>query len=92
MSEAEEREKARQQAGQDLVDIAALKKSEPFNRYWLRFLAQKKEQLREKFTDEPPEKCSHEEREIRRRLLKFCEELEGMMAQHEAVCRATVES
>lgn len=88
MTDAEAKIKARQQAAEDLDDINALRQPGPFQRYWMRHLKLKREKMRVAFEDDVPEKCSHEEREIRRRILKSYDELLGMMAQHEASARA----
>lgn len=92
MTDAEAKIKARQQAAEDLEDIAALKRPGPFERYWLRHLRLKREAIKKAFEDDAPEKCSHEEREIRRRILKSYDELLGMMASHEVSARAVAPS
>jgi hypothetical protein len=93
MTDDEAKIKARQQAAEDLEDINALKQATgPFQRYWMRHLRLKREAMRVSFENDPPDKCSHEEREIRRRILKSYDELLGMMAQHEASARAVAPS
>lgn len=88
MTDAESKIKARQQAAEDLEDIAFLKREGPFQRYWLRHLRLKREAMRVSFENDPPLTCTHEEREIRRRILKSYDELLGMMALHEASARS----
>lgn len=80
----------RQQAAEDLEDIAFLERNTNFNRYWLRHLKAKRAAMQASFENDSPEQCSHEEREIRRRILKTYDELLGMMAQHQATARAMV--
>lgn len=87
MTDAESKAKSRQLAAEDLEDIASLRRDPHFNRYWLRRLAQKREQVRVSFENDPPASCSHEEREIRRRILKAYDELTEMMASDEASAR-----
>lgn len=83
----QETERVRSQASEDLMDIASLKKDGPFNRYWMRQLAAKREQMLRRYVEEDSDKCPHEEREILRRLIKFCDELNRMPAEHEASAR-----
>lgn len=87
-SDYNEADKARQQAAEDLADIAELKRTVSFSRYWLRHLAKRKNELAAAFKNDPPAKCSPEERETLRRLLLFCEELEAMPDQHAASAAA----
>jgi transposase len=79
-----ESEAARKQASEDLVDIAALRQSTPFTRYWVRRLKSKRASLAKSFEDDPPAKVDAAEREILRRMIKFCDELERMPAQDAA--------
>lgn len=81
-------DEARARASQDLVDIAALQKFEAFNRYFLPRLKRKREELRVKFEDDPPDKCGHEEREIRRRILKTYDEIFRVMAEDAKAAQA----
>jgi hypothetical protein len=83
----DDRTQAERQATQDVADIIALRGVESFNRYWLRRLAQKREEARKRLEDDPPDKCDKDEREIQRRLLKAYKELEGLMAVDEAAAR-----
>ncbi len=80
------------QAQEDLIDIADLKKSVPFTRYWLRHLNRKRDEARKIFEEAPPEKCSHEEREIQRRIIRAYTELLGMMDQHQATQAKVVQA
>lgn len=80
--------KAAQQAAEDLEDIAGLERSHHFNRYYLRRLRAKREAVRVSFENDTPEQCSHEEREIRRRILKAYDDLLGMLAQDAASARS----
>jgi hypothetical protein len=80
--------KAAQQAAEDLEDIATLERTAAFSRYFLRRIRAKREDVRVAFENDPPEKCSHDEREIRRRIMKAYDELLGMMAQDRATAGA----
>lgn len=53
----------RQTAAQDMADASALEKYEPFQRYWLRRLRQRHDELQGEFESTP---MSHEMREIKR--------------------------
>lgn len=75
---------SQERALHDLQDIAALRTSEAFNRYFLRRLKAKKEDIRKVFTYDPPTKITPDQREQLRVLLLFCEELEKMMSEDEA--------
>ena len=52
----------------DLADISVLEKNEQFNRFYLRRLRERRDQIHERFETDPPEKCDKDEREILRRL------------------------
>jgi len=82
--------KQKEQAHQDLADIVALRDLPAFNRYFIRRLQMKREAVRVAFENDPPEKCSHEEREIRRRILKTYDELLVMMQQDQRAAMSIV--
>lgn len=87
-----ESELARRQASEDLVDIAALKQSTAFTRYWLRQLRSRRDALLVSLVEDPPSKVDAAEREIIRRLIKQLNELEKMPAQHAASAEALLRS
>ena len=68
---------------QDLGDIRALQESEPFNRYFLRRLAEKKVKIESSFRNDPPATVDKDEREILRRILAVFDELQAMMTKEE---------
>lgn len=70
----------------DMDDIAELRKSTPFNRYFVRRLKQKLEAMNETLRHAKPEKCDKEEREIVRRIMLEYEHLLGMMDAEENIC------
>jgi hypothetical protein len=72
----------------DLSDIADLRRSESFNRYFIRRLQQKHDATRKSFEDDPPEVTDKDEREVLRRLMKAYRELLGMMDADEASIRS----
>lgn len=72
--------RAKQQEAEDLADIAELKRTVGFERYWMRHLRLKIKKLATALKDDP---MTHEEREITRQKLLFAEELEKMMRVHE---------
>ena len=79
---------SREIAAKQLADIEALERNENFQRYFLPRLRSKRLQVYEKFRNDPPEKCSYEEREIRRRLLDVYDEILKMMETDKAVNRS----
>jgi hypothetical protein len=64
-----------------LVDIAALRQSTPFTRYWVRRLRSRRESLVKSLIHDAPPKVDATEREVLRRLVIFCDELEKMPSQ-----------
>jgi hypothetical protein len=91
MSDEETAKKvAQERALLDLQDIAALRTSEPFNRYWRRRIKAKGDALMASFRNDPVTKVSHEQREILRQKLLFIEELEKMMSEDEASAQTTL--
>lgn len=84
-----EQQLARQQAGQDIADIEALAKFEPFNRYWLRRLQQKHATAERSFKHD---KLSHEDREAERQKVLLLEELRDMPQKDRAVNQRVVEA
>jgi hypothetical protein len=85
------REAERSKAGDDLLDIAALRNSTPFTRYWLRHLTRKRDSVRDQVLNDPPEKCPPAEREILRRIMKAYDDLLEMPTQHETAARALLD-
>ncbi len=79
MSEAEK--KSREQAARDLQDIAILHRSDEFNRYYLRRMAEKRKTFADAFLTA---ECSHEKREILRQMILLFDELGRMMKEDEA--------
>ena len=79
-----ESELARRQASEDLVDIAALRQSTTFNRYWIRQMRARREKLLHSLLNDPPSKVDSLEREVIRRLINQLDDLEKMPAQHAA--------
>lgn len=71
-------QQSRQQAGQDMADIAALEKFDPFQRYWMRRLHQRHDELQASFeTGE----MSLEMREIKRCQMLLLREFITMPAK-----------
>lgn len=71
----------------DLGDIAALKRFEPFERYWLRCLRQKRDAKNEDFLHL---ECTKDQREEIRQQLLLLDEILDMPAKHEASIRQTL--
>jgi hypothetical protein len=88
--EITDNERAYEKMRSDIMDIEALRKFEPFTRYFIRRLREKHAAVVARLHDDPVEKCSHEEREILRRLMKEYEDIIGMMAREETTCKATL--
>lgn len=68
----------------DLGDISALKRFEPFERYWMRCLRQKREAKHEDFLHG---KVTKDEREELRQQVLLLDEILAMPADHEASIR-----
>ena len=83
-----EREVARNQASEDLIDIASLLKHPPFSRYFVRQLKRRRETLLNSLVNDPPSKVDAAEREIIRRLIKQLDEIDRMPAEHAASAEA----
>lgn len=77
-------ELARRQASEDMVDIAELRNTQAFQRYWMRQLRTKRETFLASMLNDPPSVVDKEEREVLRRLIRFCDELERMPQAHAA--------
>lgn len=81
--------KAREQASQDLANIAALKKFAPFNDYFMRRLRMKLESASRRVLYETG--ISPEEREAERLRVITLDEVLKMMAVDERISRGIVE-
>jgi len=88
--EINQEEKAKEKMRQDIIDIQALRNFEPFNRYFVRRLKEKHAEIEKRFRDDPAEKCSYEEREILRRLMKEYEDILRMMEREEVTCKSSL--
>ena len=86
-----ETEAAVRSAQQDLEDISTLKRTDAFERYWLRRLRSKQAALEERFRNDPPEKCSKDQREEIRLQIVLIDELMAMMKRDEASAKAMVQ-
>jgi hypothetical protein len=82
---------SRELAARDLQDITELAKSPAFERYWLRRIRQKRDAIKKRFEDDPPDKCDKDEREVIRRILKEYEELLRMPATDEYASQRRLE-
>lgn len=89
--EEENAEAFRIVAQRDLNDIRELKDFEPFNRYFMRRLKTKRDDIAEQFHDDPPEKCDKEKREHLRLLLKEYNSLIDMLDADMSTTRASLE-
>lgn len=86
-TEAQERhDRANHIAAQELGDIHSLKSNESFTRYYVPRLKKKQALVLAQMRDDPPEKCSHEEREIRRRIVKEYDAILRMMDEDANAC------
>lgn len=72
----------------DLEDIVELKRSEPFKRYFLRRITQKKVEAEKTLKYE--NKLTHEQREISRVAFLLLEEIEKMLETDEGQIKATL--
>ncbi len=81
---------SRERAMLDIEDIKALERSDPFNRYFLRRLDQKRAEAERKFKYDPAEKCTPERREEYRQVMLALEDIQKMMTTDEAACRSTL--
>jgi hypothetical protein len=86
--EVDEKSLADERARQDLIDIGQLQRFEPFTRYFMRRLSEKMRAYETRFRNDPADKCSHEEREILRRIIKEYEEISVMMSREETTCKS----
>lgn len=78
-------------ANRDLSDIAELRKSDAFNRYFMRRLRKRRESLHDAFLTAGA--MSHEEREVHRRLiLEYDREIMNMLEKDERACRSIIET
>lgn len=80
-------EVARELDLRDLGDIAALKRYEPFERYWLRCVRQKREAKHDDFLHA---KVTKDEREELRQQVLLLDEILDMPNAHEASIRRTL--
>jgi hypothetical protein len=76
-------------ARRDAEDIAALRLSEPFNRYWMRRLKQRRDETDRAFRFDPPAKCDFVQREVLRNLVIAYDELLNVMQADEANIKNT---
>ena len=74
-------------ARRDLEDIKFLRECAPFQRYFMRRIRDKQETIAERFRNDPPSKCTHEEREILRRLLNEYDDIAGMLEIDQGAAR-----
>jgi hypothetical protein len=75
---------SRERATRDLEHIKKLREEPAFVNYFERRLKMKRDAIEEKFRTDPVTKCSHEEREIRRRLLMEYDEIISLLSSDEA--------
>ena len=85
LAAAEANAKSREKLGLQIEDIAALRKFEPFNRYWLGELAKLRAGAEKKVLED--DKLTKEQREEMRQVARAYAELQTMMARDEATCR-----
>lgn len=84
---AQDRDRSLEQNRQDLEDIATLKRTEAFERYFLRRIRQKSKQIEE---DVLRGKSDHVVRENRRNQLLILDEILAMMKTDEAASKRTL--
>jgi hypothetical protein len=77
----------RESAQRDLEDIMNLKKSEPFQRYWMRRLKQRRDALAE---EQLRGKLTIEEREQKRAIVNEYDEIAKWLAVDESTARREV--
>jgi hypothetical protein len=84
---------SRERATRDLEHIKQLREFTPFHAYMMRRLRMKRDVIEDRFRTDPTSKCSHEEREILRRLLmEYDNELLSLLDNDEASARRTLET
>jgi hypothetical protein len=81
----------RELANRDLGDITHLESSDPFNRYFMRRLKEKKAAIEKRFYEDPPAKVDAAEREILRRMLLEYDTLIEMTTIEKVTCRNLIE-
>ncbi len=86
MTPAQDLARAREQEAQDLADIAELKRTVAWERYWLRRLKMKREGFALKFKNDP---MTHEEREVMRQRVLLMEEIEKILDTDQGSIRAS---
>ena len=94
MTEAEQLEESKRyslQARRDMQDIRDLRNNQPFNRYWLRRLSARIQELDNRFRNDTAAECSHEEREILRRCIKELNDLSTMMDTEESNAKVSLD-
>ncbi len=74
----------RNRAGQDLTDIAALRKDDPFNRFFMRRVRQKRDQAIHALITT---KCDAETREGHRQKVLALEEVRTLLEDDDKACR-----
>lgn len=76
----------------DISDILFLQECQPFNRYFMRRIREKKVAIERRFRGDPPAKCDAAEREILRRLLDEYDVIERLLDSDFEACKMTVEN
>lgn len=84
MTPAQDAARAREQEAQDLADIAELKRTTGWDRYWMRRLQTKRQRFEKSFKDDP---MTHEEREVMRQRILLMEEIEKILAVDEGTIK-----
>ncbi len=82
----------RERAAQDLSDINELKHSVAFNRYFLRRLKAKREEILRRFIREPSDECPPMKREGYRAQILLIDEIAVMGSADEQGARSTLDS
>jgi len=84
-SDQADRDSRRESAKRDLQDIAALRRTEAFSRYFLRRLRDKHTDAEQHFKYDEPAKCDAVQRELWRQRMLLLEEIINMSAVDERI-------
>lgn len=86
MTPAQHAARSREQEAQDLADIAELKRTQAWERYWMRRLRMKRGGFELSFKTD---KMSYEDREVMRQRILLMEEIEKLLATDEGTIKLT---
>jgi hypothetical protein len=89
----EEQKRSAELVLRDLNDIKSLRQNEPFKRFYLRRLREKRDAVAKRFLEDPPSKCDSLTREGLRMIIShYDQEILPLLDQDERGCSGTVDN